>query len=45
MDVLDLLSSLVSFQTVNDPSKGEMPSRSAPRLYKALCNLGALIAR
>ncbi len=35
MDVLDLLSSLVSFQTVNDPSKGEMPSRECPAFIQS----------
>ena len=35
MDVLDLLSSLVSFQTVNDPSKGEMPSRDCPAFIQS----------
>lgn len=35
MDVIDLLSSLVSFQTVNDPSKGEMPSRECPAFIQS----------
>lgn len=31
MDVVDLLSTLVSFPTVNDPGKGLMPARDCPQ--------------
>lgn len=34
MDVLELLSELVSFNTVNDPNKGIKPSKECPRFIK-----------
>lgn len=34
MDVLELLSSLVSFETVNDPARGIRPSRDCPAFIR-----------
>jgi succinyl-diaminopimelate desuccinylase len=36
LDVLELLSKLVSFYTVNDPNRGEMPSKDCPEFIHGM---------